>query len=157
LTPYRIADEPTPGRWSRIAVHPLWPFFASMFGGAWLAWPWFVVNGAAIGSATRGRETLGALLGFAGAAGLALGLLALAGAGALGGADMGYALIAVRVWKIGVTYWLFTLQHRSFQLFEYFGGAARNGILLVLLGFFARSRLLDALGEQPFWLLVLLV
>ena len=39
---YRIADEPRPGAMEHLAVDPLWPFLAIMFGGAWLSWPWFV-------------------------------------------------------------------------------------------------------------------
>ena len=33
---YRIADEPRPGAMEHLAVDPLWPFLAIMFGGAWL-------------------------------------------------------------------------------------------------------------------------
>ena len=50
---YHIADEPAASPLSKYAVSPLWPMLAVMFGGAWLAWPWFAVNAFAIGSASR--------------------------------------------------------------------------------------------------------
>ena len=55
---YEIIDEPRASRASSLAVDPLWPFLATMLGGAWLGWPWFLVNSHALGSSTKGREVV---------------------------------------------------------------------------------------------------
>ena len=53
---YTLADEPQPSGLQHLVVNPLWPLFGFMFGGAWLAFPWYVFNGFAMGSPTRKRE-----------------------------------------------------------------------------------------------------
>ena len=47
---YTIPDEPRPSPWNHLVVRPNAPLLASMLCGAWLAWPWFVVNAIAMGA-----------------------------------------------------------------------------------------------------------
>ncbi len=152
-TSYRILDEPRPGRLAQLAVDPMWPLFGFMFGGAAFAWLWFIVNGLALGSPTQRREVLLALGGFAGVILLALFIFWLAGAGVLPKAALVYALLAVTVWKLGVCYALYTLQSRSFDLYEYYGGAVRNGAVFVLAGIVAQRSLLE-LSSHGVWKLL---
>ena len=150
---YRIEDEPLPSSLSKWAVNPFWPFLAVMFGGVWLSWPLFALNAIATGSASRSREI--ALLGggFLTVVAAAFGIRELAAQGVLGPDEAPYALLALTVLKLVVSYRVHLLQARSFELFEYFGGAGRNGMLVLLLGFFGRSRLLGALDGLWLWVL----
>jgi hypothetical protein len=136
---YRIADEPAPSGLAHLAVNPIWPLFAIMFGGSWLSWPWFVVNAWAMGSPTRVREALLAAGGFAGNVLVTIGFLLIYGLKLAPEWTAPYLLIFFSGWKLGISYVLFTRQSRTFGLFEYYGGRPRNGMPMVLLGFLARS------------------
>ncbi|MEM9598229.1 MAG: hypothetical protein AAGD06_28455 [Acidobacteriota bacterium] len=144
---YRLLDEPQPGAMAQLVVDPLWPLLAVMFGGAWLSWPWFALNGFAVGSPTRRRELAWAVGGFAGSAALVLALGFLTGRGILAGVGIQYALVGLTVWKLLVSYRLYMLQARSFGLYRYFGGAVRNGLVVIFLAFFFGQRLLAGLPE----------
>ncbi len=128
---YRIADEPDPGKLSKLAVNPLWPFLAVMLGGAVFGWVWFALNTVAIGSATRRREMGLLALGVVGGAAVCLAVLWLY---ALLPASIGpYVFLAIPVWKLGISYLVHLSQVRSIEVFEFYGGALRNP-LPVLLG-----------------------
>lgn len=154
---YRIEDEPRPGALQAIAVRPLWPLLGVMLGGTWLAWPWFVVNGIAVGSPTLWREISWVVGGLLGAAGLIVGIFTLAGAGVLPEAGLSYAVISLVVWKLLVSYRLYMLQARTFELYEYFGGTVKNGLMIAVAALFVEPRLLDLLrgAGQSFWILLL--
>jgi hypothetical protein len=129
---YRIADEPAPGRLSRLAVNPLWPLLATMLGGFWLGLPWFALNAAALGSATRRREWawIGAGLLVTGALGFALiwGI----GTKALSVSAFRYALVGLVALRLVVAYAVCHLQQATFELWRHFGQPVRNGALLVV-------------------------
>ncbi|MBI5543693.1 MAG: hypothetical protein HY901_07400, partial [Deltaproteobacteria bacterium] len=107
-TRYQILDEPAPGPLATVAVNPIWPLLGAMMGGSWLAMPWFALNALALGSPTRGREILLALLGGLGG-NLLVALLLLYAGEALGVTTAGvrYAIILPTLWKMGVAYALF--------------------------------------------------
>lgn len=128
---YRIADEPTPGALAYLAVNPLWPFMAVMFGGIWLSWGWFIINGVAVGSPTRKREWLWIAAGVVVAIGLLATIFYLSAAGVIAKTYIKYALLSVVAWKIGVTYVLYNLQSHSIELYEYYGGRLQNGIFVI--------------------------
>lgn len=151
---YRIVDEPAPGRATHLVVDPLWPLLSFMLAGTWLSWPWFVLNGHAMGSPTRWRETVLVVAGAAGTVALALLFAAALQAGWLSRGDTWWALLGVTLWKMGVSYWVFVLQSRTFDLYTYFGGRVRNGLLVVLAAFFVRGQVL-ALIPYGLWRLVL--
>jgi hypothetical protein len=151
---YHISDEPSPGGLSNWAVHPMWPLLAVMFGGAWLSWPWFAWNAFAVGSPTRRRELVVAIAGFAGSVGLAFALAVFAVQEVLTGVALRYAIVSVTVWKLAVSYWLYSLQGRSFHLFEHYGGVVRNGLLVVLLGGMLGRRLVLPAVDSGLWRLV---
>ena len=145
---YRIADEPKPGALERFAVDPMWPFFAIMFGGAWLSWPWFIVNGFAVGSPTRYRELAVAIGGLALSAAALFGLLYARTVGWLPENSLPYLILAVVVIKLGVTYSLHVMQADTFELYKYYGGVARNGFVVLIVAYLlsqqAGPRLLEA-------------
>lgn len=150
---YHIEDEPRPGPLGHLVVDPVWPLFGVMFGGAVLAWPWFVWNGFAVGSPTRFREAAVAAAGFAGTILLLVVLGVLASNEAISGLGVRYALIGVTVWKLGVSYWLHVIQSRSFHLYEHFGGTVKSGLGIVFVGALLVPRALAGLPD--FWTLVL--
>lgn len=152
---YRIADEPVPGRLASVAVNPFWPLLAGMLAGFWLALPWFAVNAAAMGSATRRREWAWVAGGAAVSALLGGALLLALEREAIVLRGFRYALVGLVAWRLAVAYAVFTLQQRSFELHRYFGGAARNGALLVVAAALVTPAKL--LGKEGAFLLALLV
>lgn len=133
-TRYRLPDEPRPGALANLVVHPMWPLLAVMFAGPWLAWPWFVLNAWALGSPTRVRETLYAVGGFLGSAALVAGVVVAAVTIDRGDGVVPYLMIGVTVWKLGVSYALSELQGRGFEIYTWYGGVARNGFFVAVLG-----------------------
>ena len=144
---YAIIDEPSPGPLARLSVNPFWPFLALMLAGAWIAWPWFVLNALAMGSATRRREIALCAAGLLGSVALAVVAGVLLGDGVLSAESLPYALIVFMVFKLGIGYAVHLLQARSAELYVYFGGAMRNGVLVVVVGAIARPLLLEQLGS----------
>jgi hypothetical protein len=150
---YRILDEPRPGAQAHLSVNPFWILLSVMMGGAWLAWPWFVFNSFAIGSATRIKEIALVVFGVIGSAALYLGILALVTASVIDERSLAYALLAIVTWKVGISYALQVLQSRSFQLYEYFGGPSKSGVLMMVVGFMLRGAVLERL-DGSLWLIV---
>jgi hypothetical protein len=72
--------------------------------------------------------------------------LDLVGRGHLDPDHLGYAATILVVWKLGISYRLHLWQARSFELYRYFGGETRNGMLVMFVGMFLRSRVLSFFG-----------
>ena len=150
---YRILDEPTPGGLAGYVVNPSFPLLALMLAGTWLSAPWFAFNALALGSPTARREIgLSAAL-LAGAAALSFGLLAAYSQGLIGERGVHYWVLIPTVWKLGLGYWLFMLQLRSFHLYEHFGGQVRNGLFILLLGAFFARKYVIGLVDHSLWVL----
>jgi len=143
---YAIVDEPKPGTLAGVAVDPMWPVLATMLGGTWLGFSWFIVNALAIGSASRKKEIALAVGGWAGTAALFGALVWLAVALQLDKAYFPYLRLVLVVWKLLVAYALQFSQIRSFELFTHFGGRGRNGVAVVIAGFAVRDWVAGAIG-----------
>jgi hypothetical protein len=128
--------------------------FGLMLGGAWLGLPWFVLNGVALGSATLRREIACAAGAFLGAAALALLAVVLVGERVVPMSAFAYLGLAPLIWKLGLGYKLATLQHRSFALWQHYGGIARRPVVIVVLALILRMKLVSSINNA-FWLLVL--
>jgi hypothetical protein len=150
---YRIEDEPRPAGLAGGAVSPVWPLLSLMLGGAWAAWPWFAINGMAIGSATRIRELLWLAGGVIGSAAIGLAIIALTNRGTIDGASLPYVGLLLQAWKLAVAYGVFTIQSRSHQLHEHYGGVSRNGIGILILAALLRGRVVK-LVDLDLWILV---
>lgn len=153
---YRIADEPRPSGLSQVAVNPFWPFLGVMFGGSWLSWPWFVVNGFAVGSPTRKKELAIAIFGFVLTGSMVVTIVGLASTGRISQRAVPYALLSLTVAKLGVTYWLHALQSTTFEIYEHYGGAVRQGFLVIIAAYAvaqsAGAKLLQAAPLVFIWL-----
>lgn len=153
---YRILDEPRPGAMGHLVVNPVFPLLSLMMAGAWLGVPWFIFNAFAMGSSTRRKETVLAVLVVPGTLLLFMLLGMLLHAGVLTKTSGPYAYVGLIVWKLALGYVLFNLQQRSFALHEYYGGVVRNGALVLVASIFLGSRVLQALTGGSTLLLVLL-
>ncbi len=153
-TSYRIVDEPKPSPLSKWAVNPFWPFLALMLGGAGVGFAWFAFNAFAMGSATRVREWLLVGAAFVGSALLAgLGMFLML-RGVLDTESIAYAGTLLIIYKLAIGYFLHFSQARSFELFEYFGGTPKNGLIALIALSLTRGTLHQALGSSP-WIFVL--
>ena len=65
------------------------------------------------------------------------------------------ALLAVTVWKLGISYKVHALQAGTFELFRYYGGAPRSGVMPLLLGVYVGRSLVLGLDAAEMVLLVL--
>ncbi len=143
MSTYQIIDEPTP-KWNHLVVQPLWPLFALMFAGSWLAFPWFIVNALAMGCPHRVKTIVVGCLFFVAQTMLFL-FIAFIGQGDWDRFSLQYALLSMVMLKLGVGYYLYMLQSRSFELYEYFSGMVRNGLPIVFIGYFLAPRVMDSL------------
>ena len=151
---YSIIDEPAPGRLRTIAVHPQWPLLASMLCGAWLAWPWFVLNGIALGTPTRRREALTIGAGLLATIALAWGLILLVDRQVIESSiAIRLALLLFFGFKLAVSYAAVLLQARSFATYEYYGGKVRSGVVPIAAGMVLRP-IVVGLSDNLLWKLV---
>jgi hypothetical protein len=134
---YRLPDEPRPGAVARTSVQPVWPLFGQMLAGTWFAWPWFLWNGRAFGSPTWGREAAVVALGVVGLVAVPVAFGAASIALGLGPPAAPYLGIALTAWKLAVSYSLYALQNRTFEIYRHFGGPVANGAGLLVVGLIA--------------------
>lgn len=149
---YAIIDEPRSSTLSLLSVSPLWILLGGVLGGSSLAFPWFLVNSFAIGSATRLKEGLLVASGLLGSVLLSCAILWLRRSGIADGPNFKYAIVGLIVFKLAHYYLLQAAQSRSFELYQHSGGKSRSGLLLVVFGAIARSSVLGALNSDLWFL-----
>lgn len=152
---YTIIDEPKPGKWEHLVVSPLWPMLGLMVGGGWLGFSWFIFNAMAMGCPELHKTVRLALMGFGGALALVFGIGYLGTMEIVDEGAIPYAILAITVWKLWVGYQLYSLQGRTFHLFEYFGGISRNGVMILLIAMFAGREFVLGLVDSPVWVMVM--
>jgi len=149
---YEIADEPSPSdTFGNLVFRPSAPLLAAMMCGAWLAWPWFIVNSFALGSPTRRREIAMCLVAVVGTVVLALGVFALVDAGVIESRlALQLALLGITTWKLGMAYWVSEMQSRTFEVYTYYGGPVRKAYGVFVAGTYLRVIVLG-LSADPLW------
>lgn len=151
MTGYQIIDEPRPGTLTHLVVQPIWPLFGLMFGGFWLALPWFTFNGFAMGCPARWKTLAWALAGPVVAAILLYALAFASHLMNLPDEAAPYLRLLLLLWKLGLGYALFVMQQRSFEIYQHYGGGVRNGFIVILLAFMLEGRILGHLvAWSPF-------
>jgi hypothetical protein len=151
---YQIADEPIETSLRAYVVRPSTPLLAIMLCGAWLAWPWFAFNAIAMGSPTRRKEIALCVAAFAGTALLAALVIALARSGVLPpGAPEKIGLLVVRTFKLTITYYISTVQDRTFHVYEYYGGPVRGAGWVLSAGYWVRG-LVIGVSDDPLWIII---
>lgn len=143
MSTYALPDEPSPSAWTHLAVNPIWPLFAVMFAGSWLAWPWAVFNGFVVGCPRRWSELGIGIVGFAVNIVYSITVIVLFGQEVIPEGWMPYLFISLSVWRLAVSYFLYDFQSQTFDLYEYTGGRVRSGLPILIIGFFARPLLMD--------------
>lgn len=133
---YVIADEPQPTALQQWVVDPFWPFLGLMLGGLWLALPWYVFNGIALGSPTRRREWLALACALFGSVLLLVLILHAVRVGWISGIWIQLTLLSLTAVKLAMGFVVYLQQSRSFELWQHFGGVPRNPLLIVIASIF---------------------
>lgn len=150
---YRIPDEPLGGGLRGWVIEPFWPLLAVMFAGAWFSAGLFAINAWFLRGPTWGREIALAAAMLVGTVVLVLTIDAIYASGMLSERTLKYAFLVIVVWKLALAYWMFFLQQTGFALYEYFGGKAQSGLLILIAGAFLRSYVTSAV-DHPLWRIV---
>lgn len=149
---YEIADEPNPSdKFGNLVYHPTAPLLAAMLCGAWLAWPWFIVNALALGSPSARHEIKLCIAAVAGTVVLALAVFGLVDAGIIESrVTLQIALLSITALKLAVAYYVSTIQSRTFDVYTYYGGTVQKAWYVLIVGIYARGLVLGV-SENPLW------
>jgi len=151
---YQIADEPHETSLAAYVVRPGMPLMAAMVAGSWLSWPWFAFNAIAMGSPTKKKEIALVLGAFVGTAVLATIVIALIDAGLLPtGIPTRLAVLGIVTFKLAMTYYISTVQERTFHVYQYYGGSVRNAAVILSAGYWLRG-LVIGLSDDPLWIII---
>ena len=158
---YLLADEPRPGALERIVVRPMWPLLGSMLGLTALGWGWFLLNGIGMGSPTRRAELGWVVAGVVGGYLILLGALAAVGTMGEAGSQplelFPYMMVGLLVWKLFVSYRLQLLQGRVYEVYLYYSGDERSGMVAVIAFYLSYGPLRRAIPDEALlWLVPLL-
>lgn len=126
---YAIADEPRPSAIQGLVVDPMWPLLAVMMAGGLVGFGWLILNSFAVGSSTRWKETLASAAGYVGATTIVALLSITELDHGFPSAVAPYVVVVAVTRKLAFAYWVSMRQYQSIELFEYFGGAKRNGLV----------------------------
>ncbi len=137
------------------AFSPMWPLLATMLGGVWMGWSWFLLNSIAVGGERRFRAFPIIAMGLGVSSIVAVVVFSLLESRSLDLGYVRYILIALSGWKLGISYVLFNTQTREHELFEYYGGATRSGLYAILAAPVLRGWVLGSLIPVGWWTLVL--
>lgn len=152
---YQIADQPTESSLRNYVVRPSVPLLAFMLGGAWLSWPWFAFNAVAMGSPTRKQE-IGIVAGaFAATAALAMVLIALVERELIPveGMPLRLAILAIMTFKLAATYYMQTVQERTFHIYEYYKGPIRPAERGMFVARLLRGVVIGLI-DHPLWVII---
>jgi hypothetical protein len=149
---YRIPDEPRPGALARYTVNPCWPLLAMMLGGGWVGLPWFVLNGAAMGSPRFRREAAIAALTPVAVVAVGVALFHLIDTVGLPERAVAYAVVALVAVKLAAGYYLYNAQLRTFGIYQHFGGQVRHGATIAVATAFLRSYVVGGAFAISPWL-----
>jgi hypothetical protein len=133
MTDYQIVDEPRPGSLSHLTVDPMWPLLGYMLGSAFFSWIWYGLNSFAIGSPSK-RKELGIIFsGFIGYFAWIIIFGSLKSNGLVGDHNIHYARLMLTLFTLTMTYSLYVVQHRPFEIYQHFNGKVMSGMPGLLL------------------------
>jgi hypothetical protein len=151
---YHIADEPHETSLAAYVVNPTAPLLAAMMAGAWLAWPWFIFNAIAMGSPTKKKEIALSIGAFVATGVLAATLIALVEHEVITTRlYIRLAILAIVTFKLGATYYISTVQNRTFHVYQYYGGSVRASGAILAAGYLLRG-LVVGLSDDPLWIII---
>jgi len=151
---YQIADEPAPTSLGDYVVRPDAPLLAIMVAGAWLSWPWFAFNAIAMGSPTKKKELLLVAGAFIGTAALAMIVITLVRVGIIpAGIPTRLAVLGIVTFKLTMTYYISSVQERTFHVYQYYGGSVRAAGAVLSIGYWLRG-LVIGMSDDPLWIII---
>lgn len=151
---YQIADEPHETTLAAYVVNPTAPLLAAMVAGSWLSWPWFAFNAIAMGSPTKNKELALVVAAFVSTGVLAAIVIALARAGILPpGIPTRLAILAIVAFKLTMTYYISSVQDRTFHVYQYYGGSVRQAGAVLSLGYWLKG-IVIGLSDDPMWIII---
>lgn len=151
---YQIADEPHETTLAAYVVNPTAPLLAAMVAGSWLSWPWFAFNAIAMGSPTKNKELALVVAAFVSTGVLAAIVIALARAGILPpGIPTRLAILAIVAFKLTMTYYISSVQDRTFHVYQYYGGSVRKAGAVLSLGYWLKG-IVIGLSDDPMWIII---
>ena len=148
---YNIADEPIETSRRHLVVDPSAPLLAEMVCGSWLSLPWFAFNAIAMGSPTRRREIVLCVIAVAVTIVAGAAVLALREHGVIESRTvLRFAILGIVTWKLAMAYAIYTLQARTFHVYEYYGGPVRSASYVLSTGWLLRDVVIG-LSDDPLW------
>ena len=149
-----MADEPIETSRRHLVVDPSAPLLAEMLCGSWLSLPWFAFNAVAMGSPTRRKEIGLCVLTLAVTVVLGIAVLALREGGVIESRTvLRFAILGIVTWKLAMAYTIYTLQNRTFHVYEYYGGPVRSASYALSTGWLLRDVVLG-LSDDPLWSII---
>lgn len=133
MTGYQIVDEPRPGSLSHLTVDPLWPLLGYMLGSAFFSWIWYGLNSYAIGSPSKRKELGVIVAGFIGYFAWIIIVGSLKSNGMVNEHHIPYARLVLTLFTLTMTYCLYVVQHRPFEIYRHFNGKVMSGMPGLLL------------------------
>ena len=148
---YAIADEPHDTPWKNLVVSPSGPLLAEIVVGSWMSLPWFVLNAVVLGSPTKRKEILLAII--------QLIVTVVLGSLLLWADDhdviesrtlLQLSLLVITTWKIYIAHSITKVQQRAYQVYELYGGKARATTFIIAGGILLRPYV-QGLFDDPLW------
>ena len=59
-------------------------------------------------------------------------------------------LLGITSWKLGMAYWITTIQSRTFDVYTYYGGTVQKAFYVLVAGSYLRGIVIGA-SESPIW------
>ncbi len=151
---YHIADEPHETTLAAYVVNPTAPLIAGMMAGAWLSWPWFIFNAIAMGSPTKKKEIALSIGAFLVTGVLAWVLIALVEHEIIVSRMLiRFGVLAIVTFKLTITYYISTVQGRTFHVYQYYGGNVRAHGAILSAGYLLRGFVVG-LSDDPLWIII---
>jgi hypothetical protein len=69
------------------------------------------------------------------------------------GAPEKIGLLVVRTFKLTITYYISTVQDRTFHVYEYYGGPVRGAGWVLSAGYWVRG-LVIGVSDDPLWIII---
>jgi hypothetical protein len=138
---YQLIDEPRSSSLAHLTTNPMWPLLGYMLGSAFFSWIWYGLNSHAMGSPTKKKE-FGLIL--FGAIGYFVWFMVVNGLKQDGVIDerwLPFLRLGLTLFALTVTYILFVMQRRPFEIHEHYAGKVMNGMPGLFLAIFLGNKL----------------
>ena len=141
MSTYHLIDEPRPGPIAHLTVDPMWPLLGYMLGSPFFSWIWYAFNSYVLGSPTKRKEIPLILTGVIGVFGWIIAAGYFKSNGTINDQTLPYLRLMLTIFTLTISYMLYVIQNRTFEIYEYFGGKVMSGIPGLLVAIFLGQKL----------------